>query len=150
MQASTANAPAVRISYGYSKKKSRCCLRSGYIRCISSSNLYPLLCPFTSFVGSGGQIVCHPSGVLHNVLKGCISVEVHTLLPNLTNPQGSIILHVVRLITQVPSGSPDVVPALKYYPINNLLCRVQHFYPWLEVHLCACLSSYWLKSVTVC
>ena len=52
--------------------------------------------------------------MLRNVHKGCIPGSVRTLLPELIYPQWSIILHVVRLVTQGPSGLSGVVPDMRY------------------------------------
>ena len=48
--------------------------------------------------GRWWPIVCTPSDALHNFQKGCIPGAVCMQLPDLTNPQGYIRLHMLSLV----------------------------------------------------
>ena len=96
--------------------------------------------------GRWWPIVCTPSNKFFNCQNDCIPGAVCTLLPASTYPQWCIQLHVIRLFAQGPCGLPDT----QRWGINLvailMILRVRHPPPWLEVHFCAYLSSYWLIS----
>ena len=95
-------------------------------------------------------IVYPPSSVFLNRHKGCIQRS--------TWPAASLNLYSV--VQQVTSGKLDtwkfprvylmLSPAPSYQPISALILRVRHSPQWLEVKVCAYMSSYyWLICVTV-
>ena len=87
--------------------------------------------------GRWRPIECPPYGAPCNVQKDCITKSVRTLLPALTNTKGSIRLHVVKLVTQAPSGSPALV---QRWGINLVVlcypeCGIDTLLSWFLVNL---------------